>query len=81
MKALIEVTQGPNQVKQLIELYASVGYKNPFYAVIQTPGAYNAIRVINKNTVEFPFDAWVLPYETISDEDAFKPVMGMGGSW
>jgi hypothetical protein len=67
MKALIELTQGPNQVKQFIEVYASVGYKNPFYCVIQTPGSNNAIRIVNQNTVEFPFDAWVLPYETNAD--------------
>ena len=64
MKAKIELTQGPNQVKQIVEVYASRGYKNPFYIEIKTPGANNAIRVINENTVEFPFDAWVLPYET-----------------
>ena len=78
MKAKIELTQGPNQVKQIIELYSSVGYKNPFYAVIQTPGSNNAIRVINENTVEFPFDAWVVPYETGSASDN-APVMGGGG--
>ena len=27
--------------------------------LIQTPGSNNAIRIINQNTVEFPFDAWV----------------------
>jgi hypothetical protein len=75
MKALIELTQGPNQVKQFIEVYASVGYKNPFYCVIQTPGSNNAIRIINQNTVEFPFDAWVLPYETGAD-GADDVVMG-----
>ena len=48
MKALIELTQGPNQVKQFIEVYASVGYKNPFYCVIQTPGSNNAIRIVNQ---------------------------------
>jgi len=78
MKAKIELTQGPNQVKQVIELYASVGYKNPFYCVIQTPGPMNTIRVINQNTVEFPFDAWVIPYET-SGADASQPVMGGTG--
>lgn len=78
MKALIELTQGPNQVKQFVELYASSGYKNPFFCVIQTPGTNNAIRVINQNPVEFPFDAWVLPYETGSGSDSV-PVMG--GSW
>lgn len=64
MKARIELTQGPNQVKQLFDIYASKGYQNPFYVVIQTPGMNKAIRIINQNTVEFPLDAWVLPYET-----------------
>ena len=77
MKAKIELTQGPNQVKQYIEVYASSGYKNPFYCVIATPGANNAIRVINQNTVEFPFEAWVLPYETGSGgSDDSAPVVG-----
>ena len=75
MKALVELTQGPNQVKQFIEVYASVGYKNPFYCVIQTPGSNNAIRIVNQNTVEFPFDAWVLPYET-SAASADEVVLG-----
>lgn len=75
MKVKIELTQGPNQVKQIFELYASSGYKNPFYAVIQTPGSANSIRVINQNTVEFPIDAWVLPYET-SDGSELEPIMG-----
>jgi len=75
MKAKIELTQGPNQVKQVIELYASKGYKNPFYCVIQTPGSENALRIINQNTVEFPFDAYVVPDETGSASDA-DPVMG-----
>jgi hypothetical protein len=79
MKALIELTQGPNQVKQFIEVYASVGYKNPFFCVIQTPGANNAIRIINQNTVEFPFDAWVLPYET-GPSGADEVVLGGMGS-
>jgi len=64
MKAKIELTQGPNEIKQVIDLYASKGYKNPFYCVIQTPGAVNTIRIINGNTVEFPFDAWCVPYVT-----------------
>ena len=72
------VTQGPNQVKQLIELYASVGKKNPFYTVIQTPGSTSTLRVINQNTVEFPFKAWVLPYRTGPDIDLSQPVMGGG---
>ena len=42
---------------------------------IQTPGSANSIRVINQNTVEFPIDAWVLPYET-SDGSELEPIMG-----
>ena len=75
IKAKIELTQGPNQVKQTVEMYCSSGYKNPFYIVMQTPGSVNTIRVINQNNVEFPFDAWVLPYETGSG-DASQPVLG-----
>lgn len=74
LKAKIELTQGPNQVKQIVEIYSST-YKNPLYLVMQTPGANNAIRVINEHTVEFPFDAWVLPYKT-AGTDASAPVMG-----
>ncbi|KAK7237849.1 hypothetical protein SO694_00022218 [Aureococcus anophagefferens] len=44
MKALIELTSGPNQVKQFFEIYCSSGYKNPFYAVIQTPDPATTIR-------------------------------------
>jgi len=78
MKAKIELTQGPNQTKQVIELYASSGYKNPFFTIIQTPGSVSTIRIINQNTVEFPFDAWVLPYKSMS-ADASEPLMGGGG--
>jgi len=78
LKAKIELTQGPNQVKQLIEVYASSGYKNPFYCIIQTPGGDNTLRVINQNNVEFPFDAWVLPCETGLSSGP-TPFMGSSG--
>ena len=63
MKAKLEITTGPNSVRQTYEVYCSSGYKTPFYTVIQTPGMQpSTLRVINQNTVEFPFDAYVLPY-------------------
>jgi len=63
MKAKIEITTGPNSVRQTYEVYCSSGYKTPFYAVIQTPGQQSStLRMINQNSVEFPFDAYVLPY-------------------
>jgi hypothetical protein len=62
MKVRIELLQGPNNIKQSYEIYASVGYKTPFYAVFETPGPGNVIRIHNENTIEFPVNAWVEPY-------------------
>lgn len=63
MKAKLEITTGPNSVRQTYEVYCSSGYKTPFYTVIQTPGhETSTLRIINQNSVEFPFDAYVLPY-------------------
>jgi len=65
MKAKLEITTGPDSVRQTYEVYCSSGYKTPFYAVIQTPGHEpSTLRVINQNSIEFPFDAYVLPYRT-----------------
>ena len=63
LKARIELMQGPNNDKQIIEFYSSDGMKRPIYLVIETPGTGNVVRVINQNTVEFPFTAYVGPYE------------------
>ena len=79
MKAMIELTSGPNQVKQYFEIYCSSGYKNPFYAVIQTPDPATTIRVINQNTVEFPFEAKVVECD-VADAAGSQPEMG-GGSF
>jgi hypothetical protein len=79
MKAKIELTQGPNQPKQIIEVFATVGGQTPFYAVIATPGAGSTIRVVNQNSVEFPINAWILPYKTKGTSDA--PVTMGGGGW
>ena len=79
MKALIELTQGPNDDDQTIELYAQDGHKHPFYTVIQTPGGQNTLRIINQNTVEFPFDAYVLPHENADQAAEPEVVMGSAG--
>lgn len=76
MKAMIEITSGPNDDNQEINLYASDGYKNPFFTVMQTPGPAHSLRIINQNSVEFPFDAYVLPYETAAYTE---PPVVLGG--
>lgn len=62
LKARIELMQGPNNDKQVLECYSSDGKKRPFFAIIETPGSGNVVRIVNENTVEFPFHACVAPY-------------------
>jgi len=77
MKAIIEIIQGPNDDNQTFELEATEGCDTPFYTVIQTPGEANTLRIINENTVEFPFAAYVLPY-TYDTNSGSEPEVVMG---
>lgn len=57
----IEMLQGPNNNKQVIELYSEDGLDRPFYCVLQTPDFGNVVRVINTSPIEFPMIASVVP--------------------
>lgn len=77
LNAHLELLFGPNTKKVTVDLYTEDGLDRPFYAIIQTPGSANVVRIINTAPVEFPLNAMVDPFTT-GDGPDLKPVIGGG---
>jgi hypothetical protein len=76
LNARIELLQGPNNNKQVIELYADDGLARPFFAIIDTVGAGNVVRIANTAPIEFPLVASVQPHYIDEMMSPMEPVIG-----
>jgi hypothetical protein len=76
LNARIELLQGPNNNKQVIELYADDGLARPFFAIRDTVGAGNVVRIANTAPIEFPLVASVQPHYIDETMSPMEPVIG-----
>ena len=62
LNARIELVQGPNTNRQVVELYTDDGCDRPFFCFLETPGPGAVVRVINTGPIAYPITTSVVPH-------------------
>ena len=79
LHAKIEVLQGANSVRQVVELEEDWGHDRPFSTVLETPGYSSVIRIINTAPMTFPLEATVVAHSFNDDGHCGDPYRASGG--
>ena len=62
LNARIELIQGPDNNREVIELYTDDGSDRPFFCFLETPGYGSVVRILNTGPIAFPITASVVPH-------------------
>jgi len=65
INARIEILEGPNNVKQVMEITTEDGKARPFFCVLDLPDPVltNVLRVVNTGPFEFPIECRIEPFK------------------
>ena len=71
INARIEILEGPNNVKQVMEIQTEDGKARPFFCVLDLPDPVltNVMRVVNTGPFEFPIECRIEPFKVEDNLD------------